>query len=108
MTTQAEPRVLRLTLPGFVPDSRLSLNGRRRKSTLLNAKGHHMPKWLETKTLQDEAHDQLGKAMLLVPNNRQPQTMERAHVAFTFVYGSERRRDPDGLAGSYGTVTLVG
>jgi len=84
----AESRGLELVLPGFVPDSRLSLNGRHRTHRYVVAK------------LRGEARAILGDALLVadVQDNRL-EFFDRAVVTFTFVYPVRRRRDPDGLAG---------
>lgn len=74
-----------LTIPDWVPDSRLSLNGRRRGN------------WLQTRQLQMDAKTVVHLALnSMTP---WPATVDPANVAVTFVYPNHRRRDPDGLAG---------
>lgn len=81
--------MLELTLLGYVPDSRLSLNGRRRTH------------WTTVRKLQAEA------ATLLIDavggwrrrKRRELPRFEHAAIDITFVYPVHRRRDPDGLAG---------
>jgi hypothetical protein len=83
-----------ITVPGWVPDSRLSLNGRRR--------AHH---WRETWQLQQDAKLMVIPAIWTCdahPRARSKMaelTMQRARVSITLVYPMRRRRDPDGLSG---------
>lgn len=77
---------LTVTIPGWVPDSRLSLNGRRRAGS-----------WRETWRLQENA-----KAMMIPAiwaSGVWHHLMTRAHVTVEFVYPVRRRRDADNLAG---------
>lgn len=81
--------VLRLIIPGFVPDSCLSLNGRRRAH------------WTQIRNAQDAAAEWLTWTLhtLYVPEHRPSEPIGRARVTVEFVYPIHRRRDPDGLAG---------
>lgn len=75
-----------VTIPDWVPDSRLSLNGRRRTHPMALAK-------LTTET-KDIARWHLGSNALALFG-----VTDLAHVAVRFTYPTRRRRDPDGLAG---------
>lgn len=76
--------MLEVVVPGWVPDSRLSLNGRLRTH------------WRVLGALRSEAKTMLTVALLAA--QLAPVT-GRARVAIDFVYPRRRRRDPDGLAG---------
>ncbi len=86
-----------IVVPGWVPDSRLGLNGRREKATP-DRWGRHRPKWKETAELEGEAHGEVGKALLALAN-RPLQPLERARVTVLFVFPNSRKRDVDNLSG---------
>lgn len=82
---RSAPVTLELVLPGYVPDSRLSLNGR------------HRTHWAVTSRLRREAAWHLVKALLEVETEWvAPDGLVQVDVVF--VYPLHRRRDPDGLA----------
>lgn len=78
---------LRLTIPNWVPDSCLSLNGRRRAH------------WRTISQAQREAGFVMDAVLLGIKQKRVLPYYERARVSVEFVYPLKRRRDPDGLAG---------
>lgn len=75
-----------IVVDGWMPDGRLSLNGRRRTHPLRVA------------GLTTDAKLVLSGFILAGPAFPVPR-IDPAHVAITFVYPTRRRRDPDGLAG---------
>jgi hypothetical protein len=86
-------RRLTITIPDFVPDARLGLNGRKRTH------------WHTVSALSKDA----GLRMLLTLQSMRfkgqlptPfEVIERAHITAEFVYPVQRRRDPDNLAGAW-------
>lgn len=101
----SEGRRWEIVVPGWVPDSRLSLNGRRKRSTLRDGRGRHMPKWRETWTLEQQAKEMMWPAIWQCPTHPQSRsqmvalTLTRARVTVTFVYPIRRERDDDNGAG---------
>jgi hypothetical protein len=75
-----------LTIPDWVPDSRLSLNGRRRLHPMQLAK-----LTAETK--------HIVSVFLMAQRPRPRQFVGQADVSLVLTYPTRRRRDPDGLAG---------
>lgn len=80
-----------VTIPDWVPDSRLSINGRRRNMH-----------WRQTYDLQSAAKQRMVIAIWQAPTHPGGRSLvaaiDPAHVAVCFVYPTKRRRDPDNLA----------
>jgi Holliday junction resolvase RusA-like endonuclease len=80
-----------IVVPGWVPDSRLSLNGRRRSMH-----------WRQVYDLQNQAKERAIVAIWQTaahPGGRSlVKAIDPARVTVRFTYPTKRRRDPDNLA----------
>lgn len=101
MAAKTSRQAMHLVLPDFTPDNRLSLNGRRRTHwtivrTLQNAAKWHIVEALGT-WQQQAPETEVADWLWQDGGYRFPQI--QAQVTIEFVFPTQRRRDPDGLAG---------